>query len=87
MPTYSSQVGMAPSIFPSHMYGPSPYHILAAQQPGTTNQGPSDVPSTGYPRAVYYPVIDPQIDVPQPNLSSERYDPASASTGPSTSSS
>ncbi|KAF9224030.1 hypothetical protein BS17DRAFT_92266 [Gyrodon lividus] len=37
MPPHHSQVGMAPSLFPPHMYGPSPYHILAAQPPGTTD--------------------------------------------------
>ncbi|KAF8553595.1 hypothetical protein OG21DRAFT_1214318 [Imleria badia] len=80
MPPHPSQAGMAPAMFPSHVYGPSPYHMLAAQHP---MHGPGEGSSTGYPRAPYYPVIDPQIDLPQPNISSERYDPSSAQTGAS----
>jgi len=40
--------------------------------------------SSSFPRATYYPVIDPQIDVPQAqaNISSERYDPSSVTTDP-----
>lgn len=66
MPPLTPQAGMAPAMFPAHVYGPSPYHMLAAQH------GSGEGPSTGYPRASYYPVIDPQIGVPQPNISSER---------------
>lgn len=84
MPPHPPQAGIAPAMFPSHVYGPSPYHILAAQHPG---HGPGEGPSTGYPRAPYYPVIDPQIDLPQPNISSERYDPSSVQTGASSGSS
>lgn len=83
MPPHLPPPGMAPAMFPSHVYGPSPYHVLAAQHP---SHGPPPGPSTGYPRAPYYPVIDPQIDLPQPNISSERYDP-STQTGASSSSS
>ncbi|KIJ20968.1 hypothetical protein PAXINDRAFT_6745 [Paxillus involutus ATCC 200175] len=86
IPPHPSQVGMAPSLFPSHIYGPSPYHILAAQPPSTTGQCSSDPQPVGYPRAAYYPVIDPQIDIPQPNISSERYDPSSGPLAPSSSS-
>lgn len=80
MPPHPSQAGM----FPSHVYGPSPYHMLAAQHP---IHGPGEGSSTGYPRAPYYPVIDPQIALPQPNISSERYDPSSAQAGASSGSS
>lgn len=40
--------------------------------------------SGGFSRAAYYPVIDPQIDIPQPqaNISSERYHPSSATADP-----
>jgi len=65
-------------MFPSHVYGPSPYQMLAAQHP---IRGPGEGSSTGYPRVPYYPVIDPQIDLPQTNISSERYDPSSTQTG------
>lgn len=70
-----SQTGITSGMFSSRVYGPSPYHILAVQH---ASHGPGEGSSSGYPRAPYYPVIDPQIDVPQPNISSERYDPSSA---------
>lgn len=79
LPLQPPQVGITPTMFPSHAYGPSPYHMLAAQHP-IPGPGEGSSTSTGYPRAPYYPVIDPQIDLPQPNISSERYDPSSAPT-------
>ncbi|KAI9464746.1 hypothetical protein HD554DRAFT_2175079 [Boletus coccyginus] len=78
MPPHGSQIGMAPAMFPSLVYGPSPYQMLATQHP---IRGPGEGSSTGYPRVPYYPVIDPQIDLPQTNISSERYDPSSTQTG------
>ncbi|KAH7890864.1 hypothetical protein F5I97DRAFT_1839388 [Phlebopus sp. FC_14] len=85
-PPQPSQMAMAPSMFPQ-MYGLPPYHILVAQPLGMANQALNDVPPAGYPRTAYYPVFDPRIDAPQQNISSERYDPSLASTGPSSSSS
>ncbi|KAF8448920.1 hypothetical protein L210DRAFT_2634781 [Boletus edulis BED1] len=79
MPPHPPQSGLAPQMFPSHVYGLSPY-MLAAQHP---MHGPGEGSSTGYSRTPYYPVIDPQIDLPQPNISSERYDPSSAQAGTS----
>ncbi|KAG9309027.1 hypothetical protein JVU11DRAFT_11242 [Chiua virens] len=73
-------VGMAPGMVHPLVYGPSPYHMAIAHPSG---HGPGE----GYPRAPYYPVIDPQIDVPQLNVSSERYDLSSAQSGASSSSS
>ncbi|KAG8221033.1 hypothetical protein J3R82DRAFT_2543 [Butyriboletus roseoflavus] len=75
---------IAPAMFPSHVYGPSAYHLLAAQHP---IHSPGEGSSTGYPRAPYYPAIDPQIDAPQPNISSERFDASSAQTSASSGSS
>lgn len=78
MPPHPPQAGMAPAMFPSHVYGPPTYHMLATQHP---IHGPGEGSSTGYTRAPYYPVIDPQIDVAQPNVSSERYVPSSVQPG------
>jgi hypothetical protein len=63
---------MAPPPFPSHVYGPTPYHLLAMQ---SNHAGPSlHAPPLSRAIGSYYPIVDPLINDLQPNISSERYD-------------
>ena len=68
-----------------HMYGATQYHLPgmapltdADMSDQIQGQRQHDTSLSSFPRATYYPVIDPQIDVPQAqaNISSERYDPS-----------
>ncbi|KAJ8586689.1 hypothetical protein M405DRAFT_343696 [Rhizopogon salebrosus TDB-379] len=69
-----SSMMMAPPPFPSHVYGPTPYHVLATQS--NHEMGPPLHPPALSAIGSYYPIIDPAINGPRPNISSERYDPS-----------
>lgn len=73
-----SSMMMAPLPFPSQVYGPIPYHLLAQSN---HEIGSSHVPALPRPIGSFYPIVDSPINCPQPNISSERYDPLL--TGPS----
>lgn len=73
-----SSMMMGPLPFPSQVYGPIPYHLLAQSN---HDIGPLHVPGLPRPVGSFYPIVDSPINGPQPNISSERYDPLL--TGPS----
>ncbi|KAI6041316.1 hypothetical protein EDC04DRAFT_3089265 [Pisolithus marmoratus] len=94
-PTSHTSPASGPPVFQNlHMYGTTQCHVSGMLPlPGSgmpdhhhqvQGQHNSSSPTGGFSRANYYPVIDPQIDVPQPqaNISSERYHPSSATADP-----
>ncbi|KAL4062594.1 hypothetical protein J3A83DRAFT_4310514 [Scleroderma citrinum] len=80
LPSHSSPSVVGAAMFSHlHMYGATQYH-LSGMVDQIQVQGQHDaLSSPSFSRATYYPVIDPQINVPQAqaNISSERYDPSS----------
>src|SRR6267154_1728599 len=71
-----SSMMMGPQPFPGQIYGPTPYHLLA--------QSNHEMGSSSHPPALsrgvgsYFPVVDLDLVIngPQPNISSERFDPS-----------
>ncbi|KAI6130145.1 hypothetical protein EV401DRAFT_1923940, partial [Pisolithus croceorrhizus] len=77
----------SPSSHTSPTTGPPMFHMYGTTQCHVSGMPPlpvSGITTGGFSRATYYPVIDPQIDIPQPqaNISSERYHPSSATADP-----
>lgn len=97
-PTQSPSSHTSPTNGPPmfHMYGAGQCHVSSVPHlPGSSmpdhhHQGlgrhdsSSSSSTGGFSRANYFPVIDPQIDIPHPqaNISSERYHPSSATADP-----